>query len=284
MRLRADSARLRHEFRTREIQALFRRAPEDAFDRALELGAGDGFQSRLLVRHTRSLLSTDINPDRLQPEPHPKIEYGVCDAEDLPYRDREFDLIFSSNLLEHLEDPVAAVARMALSLRDNGIMVHTVPNRFWKALHMGLFYPSQLLSLVERATGQGQPQGPRFDNNARAVPRGDGRASFLRRRLWPPPHGVSGSNMQEFVRFGRGYWTGVFAEAGLELVGTARGLPAHSPYRFGYNGARRLFERAGFSSCTGYILRKAGHESPYQRLFVGGSFPAGDDVRRRRDR
>lgn len=245
------------------MDALFRDVPDGAFDRALELGAGDGFQGRLLARCTRSLLSTDINTDRLERAPHPKIEYGVCDAEALPYTSGEFDLIFSSNLLEHLEDPVTSVARMGLALRDDGLMVHTVPNRFWKTLHMGLFYPSQLLSLVERATGRRPAGGPRWENNARAA-----RPSFLRRHLWPPPHGVSHSNVEEFVRFGKGYWTRVFQEAGFELVALARGLPAHSPYRFGYEGARRLCEWAGFSSCTGYVLQKAGRSSPHARWFT----------------
>ncbi len=267
MRLRADSARLRHEFRTREVNALFRDVPDDAFDRALELGAGDGFQSRLLARCTSSLLSTDINADRLEREPHPRIEYAVCDAEALPYTSGEFDLIFSSNLLEHLEDPVASVARMGLALRDDGLMVHTVPNRFWKTLHMGLFYPSQLVSLVERATGRRHGGGPRFENNARVLPRREG---FLRRHLWPPPHGVSHSNVEEFLRFGTTHWKRVFSDAGFELVALARGLPAHSPYRFGYEGARRVCERAGFSSCTGYVLQKAGHKSPHARWFSAG--------------
>ena len=262
MRLRADSATLRRELREREVNALFSCVPDNTFSAALELGAGDGFQGRILVRCTRSLLSTDINPGRLERKPHQKIEYGVCDAEEIPYTNREFDLIFSSNLLEHLEDPVTSVARMGLALRDDGIMIHTVPNRFWKFLHLSLFYPSQLLSLIERLDRRRPAASQHWDNNIRSV-----RPSFLRRHLWPPPHGVSHSNLEEFVRFGHGYWLSVFEKAGFQLVTFGHGLPAHSPYRFGFEIPRRLFEYAGFSSCTGYVLQKIGHSSPYARWF-----------------
>ena len=42
IRLRADSDRLRRTLRHREIEAVFRHVPDDMFEDALELGAGDG--------------------------------------------------------------------------------------------------------------------------------------------------------------------------------------------------------------------------------------------------
>ncbi len=56
IRLRADSARLRRSIRQREIEAVFRHVADDAFEEALELGGGDGAQSRLLARYTGEAL------------------------------------------------------------------------------------------------------------------------------------------------------------------------------------------------------------------------------------
>ena len=121
MRLRADPSRLRRSIRRREVETVFRSVPDDAFDEVLELGAGDGAQSRLLADHARGVLSTDLNPDRLNQEPHPRITYDICDAEELPYETGRFDLIYSSNLLEHLTKPERALSQMHRVLRDDGV-------------------------------------------------------------------------------------------------------------------------------------------------------------------
>ena len=199
MQLRAESTNLRQTLRQREIETVFGRVPENAFDCALELGAGDGFQSHIISRCARVLLSTDINPARLEYLYDSKIRYQICDAENLPYREAEFDLIYSSNLLEHLMDPACALAGMCRVLRDDGVMIHTIPNQFWKILHLGLFYPSRVLALIEVLTGDGVSRSRARGNNFKSS-----RRSFFARNLWPPPHGVSSSNILEFRRFAIG--------------------------------------------------------------------------------
>lgn len=263
MRLRADSTELRRTIRRREIEAIFSEVPKDIFVRVLELGAGDGFQSQLLARYTRFLVSTDINPERLVCHSNHKITCTVCDAKRLPYRNNEFDLIYSSNLLEHLPDPAQTFMEMSRVLRDNGIMIHVVPNRFWKVLHLGLFYFSQFLAIIELLTGSSVKNIGGRGNNPQKP-----RSTFWRRNLWPPVHGASPTNAIEFSRFGRRYWQSVFEGAGFELVEVVKHLSVHSPYRFGFDKVRRLLEWMGFSSCTGFILRKVGKYSPRVRHFI----------------
>lgn len=70
-------------------------------------------------------VNADPNPDRL------RWCDVACDAHRLPFRDGAFDSAASSHVLEHLEDPVAALAEMARVLRRGGTMRHVVPdNRF----------------------------------------------------------------------------------------------------------------------------------------------------------
>ena len=105
MHLRVDSAKLRRSLRRREIEAVFRAMPQDTFGEALELGAGDGFQAPLLARYAKKVLCTDLNDERLQRVNDPRVAYDICDAEALPYEAGRFDLVYSSNLLEHLPNP-----------------------------------------------------------------------------------------------------------------------------------------------------------------------------------
>ena len=268
IRLRADTEHVRLTLRRREIEAVFRDVPDDAFEDALELGAGDGAQSKLIARCAGEVLCTDLNRERLVQEPHPRIAYDICNAENLPYETGRFDLIYSSNLLEHLRDPARALSEMRRVLRDDGVMVHVVPNRFWKLLHMALFYPNLALSAVEAALSGGrvryQNGKPSRGNNLRRE-----RSSFLRRNIWPPVHGEYAGHLAEFTRMGSSSWRQMFKEAGLEPTGMVRGLPAHSPYRFGMNAPRKLCESMGLSSCNGYVLTKTGAKSTKASILAG---------------
>ena len=144
----ANKVRLRTVLRQQEVETVFRRVPDAEFDEVLELGAGDGSQSRILVRCAKNVVCTELNADRLVQESQPNIRYQICDAEALPFEEGKFDLVYSSNLLEHLPQPEVALTEMYRVLSDDGVMVHIVPNRFWKFLHLSLFYPNQMVSMA----------------------------------------------------------------------------------------------------------------------------------------
>jgi len=57
----------------------------------------------------------------------------VGDACRLPIRDDSFDLVISSEMLEHASEPVRAIAELARVLRSAGLLVLTTPNRVWQA-------------------------------------------------------------------------------------------------------------------------------------------------------
>lgn len=267
MPIRADSAKLRRSLRRREIEAVFQAVPEDAFEEVLELGAGDGFQAPLLARYAKRVLCTDLNDERLQRVSDSKVAYDICDAEALPYEACRFDLVYSSNLLEHLPDPARALLEMSRVLRDDGVMIHIVPNRLWKILHLALFYPSQALSLAEIALSR-----RRRESIGMVESRGNNlkgkQPSFVERNLLPAVHGEYAGHYSEFIGMGASYWKPLFAAAGLETAGRIHGLPAHSPYRFGLEAPRRVLSRLGVSSCNGYVLRKAGRLSEVAALIV----------------
>ena len=83
MTIKPDWLTWLHQYRRREVEAIFTKCPSRLFAQGLELGAGDGFQSALLAQYVSQLISTDLNPDRLQRVSTPSIEYRICDAEDI---------------------------------------------------------------------------------------------------------------------------------------------------------------------------------------------------------
>src|SRR5262245_30200123 len=151
MRLRADWTTYLHSVRAREFERIFSRLPAKAFTSVLELGAGDGFQSQLLSRYATRVVSTDYYRP---PVPDGEgVVYQACDVERLTedFEAGKFDLIYSSNMLEHVPQPQLALQGIVQILANDGITIHVMPNRLWKLSHLALYWPNLVLSLAERA-------------------------------------------------------------------------------------------------------------------------------------
>jgi 2-polyprenyl-3-methyl-5-hydroxy-6-metoxy-1,4-benzoquinol methylase len=107
--------------------------------RVLEVGCGLGFFTRELLKWKPArLTSVDISPALVNKlaAAAPNVECLVADALDLDTAlgDREFDIVLSSEVIEHTPDPRRAVAQMARHLAPGGRLVLSVPNRRWKWL------------------------------------------------------------------------------------------------------------------------------------------------------
>jgi SAM-dependent methyltransferase len=281
LRIKPDWASYLHRLRTREIERIFRGCPAGCFRQGLELGAGDGFQSGLLARYVRTLVVTDFYETILQQPDSGSITHRVCDAERVGemFSPATFDLVFSSNVMEHLPHVERAVAGVRSVLREDGLAIHVLPSPFWKVRQMAGFYPEAVIGRMERYTSSGasiqkpsnvvppQPAGamtsPGDGNNPKL---GERRYRYLRRLLWATPHGVSASNWMEFAAFRPLRWVDVFGQAGFEIVAIVAG-PVSSGYGFGLDPLRSLLERLGLASEYAYIMAKAGHASPYARFF-----------------
>ncbi len=268
--MKPDWSTYLHTLRRREIDLVFGHCPPALFDRGLELGAGDGFQSRLLAHYVADLVVSDYRPSLANLPARPGMTYQMCDAErvDEVFAAQQFDLIFSSNMLEHLPQPERALRGMQRVLKDDGVTIHLIPSPFWKLCQMIGFFPNAVISRLERwrqrrnAASAGkieQAAEIAWDNNPKVAGR---QYSYLRRLLWPTPHGVSGSNRAEFTAFSPARWRSMFARADFEVAAVLRG-PVSSGYGFGLDGLRTRLERLGLASEYAYIAHKAGRPSPY---------------------
>ncbi len=274
VRLKADWLPLLHRFRRREIEIVFAGCPGKAFATGLELGAGDGFQSRLLTRWVSNLTSTDYDSGVLSNPPDASITWAVCDAEevDRAFPNKRFDLVCSSNLLEHLPDPSKALRAIRAVLADDGITIHVVPGPFWKTTHLLLHVPNRAILILERllrpgalaavgrklsGAGPGTAEtAPRNNNPKTPRPRRGAVARFF----VPEPHGVSRGNLRELFAFRRSRWVRELRHAGFELVAVRKG-PVATGYGFGLDRLRGLLETLGLASEFVYVARVRGASS-----------------------
>ena len=260
---------------------IFDGVPDGTFDSALELGAGDGFQAPFIKRYAKELLSTDINEGYIHQRPIEGIRYAACDADHLSdspislQHRQAFDLIFSSNLLEHLRAPGQALIDMRDLLKDDGIMIHVMPNAFWKTTSLLLYHLHILSSAYEQLIHRlGLPHHPfrwqrvastEFVNNPHQEKRG-----LWRRLLAPLPHGEYPSNWSELRAYRKRRWLREFDQSGWDIIAVRPGVVS-SGYGFGWNTLRSLLRAWGISSEYAYIVCKretpAAIKSKYVRLF-----------------
>lgn len=67
--------------------------------------------------------------------------FAECAGEDLSFPDQTFDLVFSSNVLEHAKDPAQVLSEGIRVLKPGGYLYFTYPNycSFWEG-HYGMFW------------------------------------------------------------------------------------------------------------------------------------------------
>ncbi len=88
---------------------------------ALDAGCRDGLQTRRLEQKGYRVIPVDIN--RLFPQAR------VVDLNrPLPFEDSTFDLIYCSEVIEHLKDPGFTVNEFSRVLKVSGVMIVTTPN------------------------------------------------------------------------------------------------------------------------------------------------------------
>jgi SAM-dependent methyltransferase len=97
--------------------------PDGTGKTLLDIGCREGAQSRQFEEAGYTVTSIDIEK-----------RYDNCIVHDcnepLPFNDESFDVIWSSEVVEHLVDPDAVARELRRVLRPGGVALVTVPNSF----------------------------------------------------------------------------------------------------------------------------------------------------------
>jgi SAM-dependent methyltransferase len=107
-----------------ELQAL------PAGSRILEVGCGDASFTRHLAEYSANVTALDISESQVRRNAaaYPAITFLQHDVSDpLPFENGEFDVIWCSEVLEHLFDPAFALREMHRVMARGGRLLVTVP-------------------------------------------------------------------------------------------------------------------------------------------------------------
>ncbi len=222
------------------------------FKHALEIGCGDGTQSLMLMRICDELVSTDIDSRDIPPERLAKLNFKAVDASDLPFPDKHFDLIFSSNVLEHIDSIDNAVDEMSRVLKDDGIIIHVLPNATWKYLQLILWIPFRFKVLFAWIAGRKQDaEAPVREFGSQK----DGKQTKSS-KWFPPIHGVAKSHFEEIKLFRVSRWKNLFERRNLKIE-KSFGLLLYSAWNVGPAWLRLVLQSMGIKSSHCFFLSKS---------------------------
>jgi SAM-dependent methyltransferase len=186
------------------------------------------------------------------------------DGRHLPFPDGQFDVVFSSNVLEHVEALDELLAETRRVLNPDGVAVHLMPSSAWRwwtsvahyvyVVRIACWVLARLpKSSRETSTGVEQAR-PEKDIKVRDC------WSVIRRAMWARAHGAFPNAFVELYTFTARRWIQVFETNGFcpvqirptRLFYTGCGLlPKWSL------GTRSRLSRILGSACHIYVLRPA---------------------------
>jgi SAM-dependent methyltransferase len=109
-------------------------------DRALDLGCGDGAFTGILGAAASSVVGADVAEAALRRarSQHPDVAFELVPVDGaLPFADNRFDLVWSSEVIEHVADTARWLSEIRRVLAPGGRLLLTTPNhtRLALALH-----------------------------------------------------------------------------------------------------------------------------------------------------
>jgi 2-polyprenyl-3-methyl-5-hydroxy-6-metoxy-1,4-benzoquinol methylase len=101
--------------------------------RLLDAGSGTGYFSAWADSRGALVTAVDIGPSLLEETRRKGVNRVVAsDVGMLSFADDTFDVVISSECIEHTPSPRASVKELVRVLRPGGIMALTCPNRAWR--------------------------------------------------------------------------------------------------------------------------------------------------------
>ena len=243
------------EIRCYEISQIIPLIPKGS--NILELGAGTGWQAKLLAEHGFVVKAIDLEESRYASHRvWPVLHY---DGINIPFPDNYFDVIFSSSVLEHIGQVEQFQSEIKRVLKPSGLAIHILPSgnwRVWTNMSHYLFFAKVLLfKLFPNLWEEGDSMSKIIAETQNFT-----KKQILKKTLFPSRHGETGNLISEIYLFSRLRWIRLFRRTGWVVQNCF-------PNRLFYTGflvfsskfsikVRKKMSYILGSSCLVYVLKK----------------------------
>lgn len=195
--------------------AYFPAAPRSGEIRSvLEIGAGTGQQARSLSDKGYRVTAIDLPSSHYRDDR--VFEITEYDGRNIPMPDHSVDVIFSSNVLEHVLDIDSFLDEQQRVMKEDGIAIHILPStacRLWGIPAHYVWLTRRILALLTAKLKQGAPETPNTDIPRKPQSARDWLITFV-----PMPHGERGNTVSEAYYYSRYWWRRKFQQHGFTIV------------------------------------------------------------------
>jgi SAM-dependent methyltransferase len=217
--------------------------------RILEIGAGTGQQARELSQRGFGVEAIEIpSSGYREARIFPVTDY---DGRHIPFPDASFDIVFSSNVLEHVPDLPDLDREIRRVLRPDGYCVHVLPTHTWRFWTTLTLLPA-CLEYVLPGSGPAAPQTVAAPGRRKSV--------LQKLKSHFGRHGEHGTLISEHWLFHPTRWRRAFQADGFEIV-------EEQPIGIFYTGnlilgshlsigLRKTLARFLGSSCRLYVVKQ----------------------------
>jgi 2-polyprenyl-6-hydroxyphenyl methylase/3-demethylubiquinone-9 3-methyltransferase len=127
--------------------------------RILDLGCGGGLTTAYLVQRGATVVGVDLSRASLhvasrhaRRNGHLASAFACGRVESLPFADASFDVVWCTDVLEHLPDLPTAIAQIARVLKSGGLFLYDTINRTWLSRPLVIWFWEYLAGLAPRGT------------------------------------------------------------------------------------------------------------------------------------
>lgn len=123
------------------------------FELVLDCGCGYGRSTGFIKTKAKKIVALDISKKALSKAikyTKRKAHLINADAEDLPFKDKTFDLVLSIEVLSYTDNPEKALKEISRVLKDNGVAIISIENKYGGILSDHSLTPSELIKAMEK--------------------------------------------------------------------------------------------------------------------------------------
>jgi len=144
-----------NELRRFEMNKLSSLIPKGS--KVLEFGSGTGEQAKYLSELGHDVVAIDLPSSAYAA--HRVFPVQDYDGRKIPLEDNSVDVIFSSNVMEHVEYLKEILSEHRRVLRPGGIAIHAVPTSLWRFWTFASGPPASLRALARLVSNPRAPVG-----------------------------------------------------------------------------------------------------------------------------
>ena len=219
--------------------------------KVLEIGGGNGYQASIIKSWGSEILSIDIEINHNEKY----FEVKKYDGINLPFPDESFDIVYSSNVLEHVKDLDLLLRETKRVIKPTGIIIHLIPSTTWRFWTILAHYPYLIIRLFNMIFVKEKKIKNENIENLKAT----NKPLNLLSKFFPQPHGEFSSAATELYYFSKFYWKKKFLLHDFKIEKIEDNEIFYTGYhllKYHLKKIRFVFSKIIGGSCNIFILRK----------------------------